>query len=224
MSANPTIFPKIQTPDPKSVGGVAPSADQAIDMGLSVKWAPWNVGASRAEEYGAYFAWGEINASKEVYDWDTYFYFVDRINRKLVLGKYDDYAENEILESSDDAASANWGCGWRMPTKAELDELLDENNCKWTWVKNYNDSGINGYEIKSKKTEGVLFLPVAGHRWKSDLYSASYCGCYWSSELYLGTTHFAHCLNFDFFDPYYNDDHESRDRGYSVRAVAVSAE
>lgn len=55
MSANAQIFPQIQTPDPKTVGGVAPSADQAIDMGLSVKWAPWNIGASRAEEYGAYF-------------------------------------------------------------------------------------------------------------------------------------------------------------------------
>ena len=222
MSANPTIFPKIQTPDPKSVGGVAPSADQAIDMGLSVKWAPWNVGASRAEEYGAYFAWGEINASKEVYDWDTYFYFVDRINRKLVLGKYDDYAENEILESSDDAASANWGCGWRMPTKAELDELLDENNCKWTWVKNYNDSGINGYEIKSKKTGGLLFFPAAGDHWRSELYNGGIYGFYWSSVLDCGGSDYARCLSFD-SNEYYTD-YDSRNCGFSVRAVATSAE
>ena len=212
---------KPQTLDPKTVGGVAPSADQAIDMGLSVKWAPWNVGASKAEECGAYFAWGEVNASKEFYDWDTYFYFKGIVNDEEVFCKYDGSIENEILESSDDAATANWGSGWRMPTIAEWRELVDDNNCTWTWIENYNDFGINGYEVKSKRTDGVLFLPAAGFRIESDLCDAGECGKYWSSVLHRGCA-CACCL---FFVSNCNHlDNDFRGDGFSVRAVAVSTE
>ena len=212
---------KPQTLDPKTVGGVAPTADQAIDMGLSVKWAPWNVGASKAEECGAYFAWGEVNASKEFYDWDTYFYFKGIVNDEEVFCKYDGSIENEILESSDDAATANWGSGWRMPTIAEWRELVDDNNCTWTWIENYNDFGINGYEVKSKRTDGVLFLPAAGFRIESDLCDAGECGKYWSSVLHRGCA-CACCL---FFVSNCNHlDNDFRGDGFSVRAVAVSAE
>ncbi|MGN0000458.1 MAG: hypothetical protein ACI35U_04025 [Marinilabiliaceae bacterium] len=212
---------KPQTLDPKTVGGVAPSADQAIDMGLSVKWAPWNVGASKAEECGAYFAWGEVNASKESYDCDTYFYFEGIGNDDEVRFKYDGSVENEILESSDDAATANWGSGWRMPTIAEWRELVDDNNCTWTWIENYNDFGINGYEVKSKRTDGVLFLPAAGFRIESDLCDAGECGKYWSSVLHRGCA-CACCL---FFVSNCNHlDNDFRGDGFSVRAVAVSTE
>ena len=212
---------KPQTLDPKTVGGVAPTADQAIDMGLSVKWAPWNVGASKAEECGAYFAWGEVNASKEFYDWDTYFYFKGIVNDEEVFCKYDGSIENEILESSDDAATANWGSGWRMPTIAEWRELVDDNNCTWTWIENYNDFGINGYEVKSKRTDGVLFLPAAGFRIESDLCDAGECGKYWSSVLHRGCA-CACCL---FFVSNCNHlDNDFRGDGFSVRAVAVSTE
>ena len=212
---------KPQILDPKTVGGVAPTADQAIDMGLSVKWAPWNVGASKAEECGAYFAWGEVNASKEFYDWDTYFYFKGIVNDEEVFCKYDGSIENEILESSDDAATANWGSGWRMPTIAEWRELVDDNNCTWTWIENYNDFGINGYEVKSKRTDGVLFLPAAGFRIESDLCDAGECGKYWSSVLHRGCA-CACCL---FFVSNCNHlDNDFRGDGFSVRAVAVSTE
>lgn len=130
---------KTQYLNPQTVGGAVPTHEQAIDMGLSVKWAPWNVGASKPEDYGAYFAWGEVNASKESYDCDTYFYFEGIGNDDEVRFKYDGSVENEILESSDDAAAANWGSGWRMPTIAEWRELVDDNNCTWTWIENYND-------------------------------------------------------------------------------------
>ena len=212
---------KPQILDPKTVGGVAPTADQAIDMGLSVKWAPWNVGASKAEECGAYFAWGEVNASKESYDCDTYFYFEGIGNDDEVRFKYDGSVENEILESSDDAATANWGSGWRMPTIAEWRELVDDNNCTWTWIENYNDFGINGYEVKSKRTDGVLFLPAAGFRIESDLCDAGECGKYWSSVLHRGCA-CACCL---FFVSNCNHlDNDFRGDGFSVRAVAVSTE
>ena len=215
---------KPQILDPKTVGGVAPTADQAIDMGLSVKWAPWNVGASKAEECGAYFAWGEVNASKEFYDWDTYFYFKGIVNDEEVFCKYDGSIENEILESSDDAATANWGSGWRMPTIAEWRELVDDNNCTWTWIENYNDFGINGYEVKSKRTDGVLFLPAAGFRRILPEFSGGVgnFGTYWSSVLYQGCAPAARCIHFCLnchtFEIF------TRDTGFSVRAVAVSAE
>ncbi len=215
---------KPQILDPKTVGGVAPTADQAIDMGLSVKWAPWNVGASKPEDYGAYFAWGEINASKEIYNWNSsYLFFVyDEVNEKLFYSKYNGSVKNEILESADDAATANWGCEWRMPTLAELHELMNKDNCTWTWVENYNDSGINGYEVKSKKTDGLLFLPAAGYCGDSGLDDAGYYGYYWSSELHSGDAYNACHLYFHSIDRF--SSYFSRGYGFSVRAVAVSAE
>ena len=126
------------------------------------------------------------------------------------------------LEREDDAATANWGSGWRMPTMAELAELMNEDNCTWTWVENYNDSDLNGYEVKSKTTAGLLFLPAAGHRWDSSLGYAGYGGGYWSSELYSGNARGARCLYFDSSNR--GSNYYGRLIGFSVRAVAVSAE
>lgn len=179
MRATSASATKPQSLAPETVGGIVPTTEQAIDMGLSVKWAPWNVGASKPEEQGAYFAWGEINASKESYDWGTYFWITEGKCNWVNISKYqiadgqtsgDWYNDLGLfigdgksnLESVDDAATANWGGGWRMPTTAEFEELMDENNCWWRWVTNYKNSGLAGYEIKSKKTGGLLFFPAAG--------------------------------------------------------------
>ena len=136
--------------------------------------------------------------------------------------KYDGSAENEKLESSDDAATANWGVGWRMPTIEEFKELIDENNCKWTWIDNYNGARLNGYEVKSKKTGALLFLPAAGYRWDSDHDAAGFDGYYWSSELSSGNANVARCLFFCQNNRY--SDRDYRCYGLSVRAVAVSTE
>ena len=233
----PIPAPKSQVLNEGGVGGAAPTAEQAIDMGLSVKWAPWNVGASKAEENGAYFAWGEIN-TKETYDWGTYYWMAEGQSDWTNINKYqiadgqfsaDWYAKDQFigdgkstLESEDDAATANWGSGWRMPTMAELEELMNEDNCTWTWVENYNDSDLNGYEVKSKTTSGLLFLPAAGDRWDSYLDYAGDRGYYWSSELYSGGAHYARYL--DFYSSGRDSDYDYRGSGFSVRAVAVSAE
>ena len=234
----PIPAPKSQVLNEGGVGGAAPTAAQAIDMGLSVKWAPWNVGASKAEENGAYFAWGEIN-TKETYDWGTYYWMAEGKSNWMNINKYqikdgqtDGYWYDNVgefigdgkstLESEDDAATANWGSGWRMPTMAELEELMNEDNCTWTWVENYKGSDLNGYEVKSKTTAGLLFLPAAGGRWDSNLYAAGYRGNYWSSELDSGYASNARYLRFHSSSRYsYYDDRRS---GFSVRAVAVSAE
>ena len=237
MSVKPTPAPKSQVLNEGGVGGTAPTAEQAIDMGLSVKWAPWNVGASKAEENGAYFAWGEIN-TKETYDWGTYYWMAEGQSDRTNINKYqiadgqfsaDWYAKDQFigdgkstLESEDDAATANWGSGWRMPTMAELEELMNGDNCTWTWVENYHDSDLNGYEVKSKTTAGLLFLPAADDRWDSGLFRAGHYGRYWSSELNSGRADYARYLSFG--SSYRNSRYDDRCSGFSVRAVAVSAE
>ena len=182
-------------------------------MGGSVLWAPWNVGAARAEEYGAYFAWGEINGRKESYDWEFYVWMAEGMSDMANISKYqvadgqtdgDWYAEDKFvgdgkssLETADDAASANWGNGWRTPKVAELEELMDKSKCQWTWTLNYKGTGVNGYVVKSLTTNGELFLPAAGCRWSVDLYRAGDIGYYWSAELMEGYTDFASYMVFD---------------------------
>ena len=177
----------------------------AIDLGLSVKWAPWNIGASKPTDYGVYFMWGEVTPKKDAdgnygsYSWDTYSfgYFVDK---RVVMLKYNDADGKTALESSDDAATANWGGKWRMPTQAELAELSNSDNCEWTWTDNYNESGHSGYVIRSKKAgyESVfLFLPAAGYWSCSNLYDDVYSGYYWSLKLSPWSPNYANNLSFN---------------------------
>ena len=164
-----------------------------VDMGLSVKWANCNVGASRPEEYGDYFAWGETQPKKE-YSWETYRYCNGSASS---LNKYNGdrcYAvvDNKmVLEAADDAASANWGGAWRLPTQEEQDELL--NNCTWTWT---TINGVAGYKVISKINGNSIFLPAARYYLGASL-GGEGTGGYWSSSLsvdnslgagYLGLT------------------------------------
>ena len=188
-----------------------------VDLGLSVKWATCNVGASSPEEYGDYFAWGETEP-KSTYDWSTYKWCrgssdtQTKYNTRSNLGTVDN---KTTLELSDDAARANWGGSWRMPTNAELAEL--RNNCTWTWTTQY---GVYGYKVTSKKsgyTNKSIFLPAAGYRSDSSLSNAGSYGNYWSSS--LGTVTPA-CACFWSFDSsrvdWYNT---NRSYGHSVRPV-----
>ena len=158
-----------------------------VDLGLSVKWATCNVGANKPEEYGDYFAWGETEP-KEYYNWSTYKW---RNGSNTPLTKYNissDYGtvdNKTTLDLSDDAARANWGGSWRMPTSAEQDEL--RNNCTWTWT---TQNGVNGYKVTSKSNGNSIFLPAAGYRDGSSL-SAGSNGYYWSSSLSADSPHCA---------------------------------
>ena len=164
-----------------------------IDLGLSVKWATCNVGASTPEEYGDYFAWGETEP-KDVYDWSTYkwcngsFTSLTKYNTSSSYGTVDNKTQ---LELTDDAARANWGGSWRMPTDAELTEL--RNNCTWTWT---SQNGVNGYKVTSKSNGNSIFLPAAGYRYSSDLIDAGSNGRYWSSSLETGYPDGAYGLHF----------------------------
>ena len=186
-----------------------------VDLGLSVKWATCNVGATSPEGYGDYFAWGETKP-KAKYNWSTYKWCegsYDTQTKYCTSSSYGTVDIKTILELSDDAANANWGGDWRMPTKAEQDELRTQ--CTWTWT---TKNGVNGYKVTSKTNGNSIFLPAAGNRSGSVLSSAGSSGYYWSSSLNYVDSDYACGLYFNWYDvdwgygSYRND-------GLSVRPV-----
>ena len=198
---------------PKST---TPSSEnhECVDLGLSVKWATCNVGANKPEDYGDYFAWGETKP-KTTYYWVTYNWCRGSYDK---LTKYNDKSSNGTidnktqLELSDDAARANWGGTWRMPTSAEQDELREQ--CTWTWT---SQNGVNGYKVTSKKNGNNIFIPAAGFRTFSSLdYAGSY-GYFWSSSLNTHDTDFAWYVGF--YSSRVGRDFNNRYYGLSVRPV-----
>lgn len=173
-----------------------------VDLGLpsGLKWATCNVGASSAEGYGNYYAWGETSTKSDYTD-----------DSSTTNGKeMSDIGGN----AGYDVARKLWGGTWRLPTKAEFEELLDEDNCTWEWT---TQSGVNGYKVTSKVNGKSIFLPAAGWRSGTSLDFAGSDARYWSSTpgesdaygayglLFHSTTHFTVC--------YY------RRPGHSVRPV-----
>ena len=175
-----------------------------IDLGLpsGTKWACCNVGASAPEEYGNYYAWGETSP-KSVYNWDTYQYGSSWDN-VVNIG-------SDIAGTQYDAATANWGAPWRMPSLTQIAELRD--NCTSTWT---TQNGVNGRKFTGPNG-GTIFLPAAGYRWDSDLYSAGSYGRYWSSTLYESGPGIACSLGFSSLSAYWYS--YSRFYGRSVRPV-----
>lgn len=151
-----------------------------VDLGLSVKWATYNVGANAPEEVGDYFAWGEV-VPKIRYDRDTYKYF-DR-NMEL-LTKYctrDEYGfidNKNCLELKDDAANFSWGGKWRIPTSSEIEELIGK--CTWEAT---SLNGISGQKVTGPNGNSI-FLPQSGTRVDDDnAASNTELGWYWSNSL-----------------------------------------
>ena len=179
-----------------------------VDLGLSVKWATCNVGATKPEEYGNYYAWGETT-TKATYTGDTYTLTTDGGS---TFTKYNTTDGKTTLDPEDDAARANWGGQWRMPTDEEWTELRE--NCTWTWT---TKNGVNGYEVKSKTNENAIFLPAAGYRYNDDLHYAGDDGNYWSSSLYAGSPYNAWYVGF--FSDSVDRSYEGRCYGLSVRPV-----
>lgn len=192
--------------------GSSANGHKYVDLGLSVKWATMNVGATTPEGYGDYFAWGETS-TKDTYDWSTYF---DTNDGGSTFKKYNNNGGKTVLDPEDDAAHVNWGGSWRMPTLAEWQELYD--NCTWTWT---TQNGINGYKVTSNKagyTDRFIFLPAAGYREDSALNFVGSFGYFWSSSLYGNYSNFAWSLYFvsDYHYLYYG---YGRYLGQSVRPV-----
>ncbi len=192
---------------------------ECVDLGLpsGTLWATCNLGAASPADCGDYFAWGEA-ATKAIYNWDTYVWY--KGDRGIVGYSKQD---NKVgLGAADDAVTANWGSAWRMPTFEEIQELLNEEHCTWTWVARTNSKGepINGYEVKSKANGNSIFLPAAGYRYGSSLFDACCGGYYWASSLYLSYPYGAYCLAFGPEER--NWDWYGRGIGHPVRAVRTS--
>ncbi len=213
-----TTFPACEVDDEVKFGvNTVPMPEpicEYVDLGLSVKWATCNVGASRPENNGAYFAWGETKP-KTIYDWDTYKWCN---GSETTLTKYNVHSGYGVvdyktqLDLSDDAARVNWGGNWRMPTDAEWTELREQ--CIWAWT---TGKGIVGYTVISKSNNNKIFLPAAGHRYGSLLDFAGSGGYYWSSWVTTGSPNSAWVVNFNSNRVYgYNG---LRRYGFSVRPV-----
>ena len=167
-----------------------------VDLGLSVKWATCNIGAVTPEDHGGYYAWAETE-EKGDYSWLTYAHCygtgstLTKYCNDTSKGKDGFHDEICFISPDDDVAYKNWGDRWRIPTAAEWAELMDSENCTWTWTSR-ND--VSGYEIKSNKsgfTGNSIFLPAAWCMVNSSLNNSfaqsdpsTAIGYYWSSSLY----------------------------------------
>lgn len=168
-----------------------------VDLGLSVKWATMNIGANSPEDAGDHYAWGEVYTKKEYAEWTSVTIKVDMPN----------IAGNKTY----DAAAANWGGSWRMPTRTEMLELV--NRCEWTWttqneVKGYLVTGPNGNSI---------FLPESGYSNQYYTRSGSSWSYYWTSTPGAGYSKDAFNLFFD--KNGYGCEGGSRASGYCIRPV-----
>jgi len=190
-----------------------------VDLGLSVKWATCNIGAEKPEDYGDYFAWGETTP-KDYFNWDNYKFTTDGGNTFM---KYTGSDMSE-LGREDDAASANWGGSWRMPTLEEFNELMA--NCDGVWIKEGDPEfgGVAGAKFTSKKpgyTDKYIFIPAAGCRFGSELYGAGLCIYDWSATLYAADVRRAYrCVLRDMPDVETRSD--GRAGGHTIRAVCPS--
>ena len=168
-SATCTVTVKVSN----STSGVN-NGHEWVDLGLSVKWATMNVGASSPEGYGDYFTWGD-KKTQSVFNWDTYKWYSTYFLSKGI-DKYYDEDNKTVLDLSDDAANANWGGSWRMPTDSEMTELITK--CTWTYT---TQNGVKGYKVVGANGKSI-FIPGAGWYVTRSLHGENY-GSYWTNSL-----------------------------------------
>ena len=195
-----------------------------IDLGLpsGTLWATCNVGADNPEDYGDYFAWGETQ-SKTIYNWSAYIYCNGDYNQLTKYCSQSDFGfdgftdDLKTLQTSDDAATVNWGEGWRTPTYNEWVELLKY--CSHTWMTRNAMKGC----LFTARNGNSIFLPAASSRMDDEFRVIGDDGSYWSSSLNKsypdGAKGFKFIISFDDCDLY---DDLSRSSGRSVRAVRSS--
>ena len=176
-----------------------------IDLGLpsGTKWACCNVGADAPEEYGGYYAWGEMS-EKDSYTQANYAYYNSSMKEWTSIG-------DDIAGTSYDVAHVQWGGLWVMPSHDRQMELINNCNREWSTV-----NGVNG-TLVTGPNGGQIFLPAAGYRRGGGLNGAGSYGYYWSSTQYPGYSNDAYYLYFS--SNYWNWNDYYRYYGQSVRAV-----
>ena len=205
------------------VSSVPGDEHEFVDLGLpnGTLWAMMNIGANSPEDYGDYFAWGETSP-KEIYDWFYYEWCwgysntITKYCNNSLFG-YNGFVDNKTeLEPADDAATANWGANWRIPSLEQIQELLS--NCTSYWT---TKNGVNGRLFISSINSKSLFLPAAGYRNERILFFSRDCGCYWSNSIYTNDPSKACDLYIESDNLNWND-LSDRHLGISVRAVRMS--
>ena len=190
-----------------------------VDLGLpsGLLWATCNVGATTPEGYGDYFAWGETTP-KSTYNWSTYQHCMGSYNTLTKYCPNSNYGYNGFTDNlttllpEDDAATANWGGNWRIPTMADFEELYNNTTVTWT-----TQNGVNG-RLFTASNGYSLFLPAAGYRKESGLHNVGSDGNCWMSVLRTDSPDYA--WRFYFGSASYNMyDYVNRDYGFPVRPV-----
>lgn len=196
----------------KDSSGPNANGHEYVDLGLpsGTLWATMNVGATKPEEYGNYYAWGEIEPNKaSTYTWDNY-----RFGSDSPLTKYD--TDNKlVLDLEDDAANVVMGGEWHMPTRAQLNELTANTTSSWT--TDYNGTGVAGVIFTSNSNGNSIFFPAAGDIWDEGPGHQSEGFGVWSSSRDSSGPHSAWTLYGD--SDYMSGGDDDRDRGLSVRGV-----
>lgn len=185
-----------------------PNDPVVVDLGLSVKWASFNVGAYYPEEFGDRFAWGEIEPNKEKYEWSNYKWGTsNNLSKYNTNNNYGSVVDGKTtLDPADDAASVIWGSSWRTPTKEEWQELRSQ--CDWIST---TQKGISGYRVASKVNDNSIFIPSSSssilidNRW--------FYYRYWTSTLSSTPTN-AWATNLP-----WEESSDNRIEGYFIRPV-----
>ena len=204
----------------------APPETSLVDLGLSVKWASCNLGASKPTEYGGYYQWAgteDVSDTSIYVVWGNCPYHTGSNENKgwtkyITKSSYGTVDNKTVLEAMDDAATVALGGKWRMPTDEEWRELLNTDNCSWTWT---TIDGVNGYKVQSKKsgyTDNWIFLPAAGWRRSVNLNNVGSGAFYWSSSLDTDDPIGAYCLHF--LSGSFGRGYSYRYYGRSVRPVS----
>ena len=197
-----------------------------VDLGLpsGTLWATCNVGASSPEKYGNHFAWGGTE-SEDTYDFTTYKWCEGSAKTMTKYCTESEYGYNGFTDNltellpEDDAATANWGRNWQMPSDEQIKELI---NSEYTTTKWTTQNGVNGCKITSKSNSNSIFLPAAGYRFHTELSSAGSAGRYWACSLSTNYSSYACNLIFDSEDISWGD--SPRFSGFSVRPVVRTKE
>ena len=186
---------KEDSKDNPSPGNGELNGHEYVDLGLPghVMWATCNVGASRPEDYGLYFAWGETKGyakgDNHSFDWKNYKWCngsEDSMSKYCTDASFGIVDNKTVLDAADDAATANWGAGWRMPTEQEIIDLGKYCTVKWI-NKNYVIESVTyyvaGMEVKSKSNGNSIFLPATGYLSGTKHYEEGLRGEYWLNSL-----------------------------------------
>ena len=191
-----------------------------LDLPSGLKWAKCNVGAISETDYGDYFMWGSTtpNTADEC-NWVTYKYYngsEDTLTKYNTYRFYGTVDNITTLESVDDAATQIMGSDWRIPTKDEIQELIDNTDSEW--VEDFNGTGVNGRKFTSKAgTSKYIFIPAAGCCSNGSVYNVGYYGYVWSSSLGTSYSDNAWYLYFNSGSCYMS--YNNRYDGLSVRGV-----